>query len=314
MDITIIDTFPDATALVMAENRFNDPPASGHQFYMVKVRVKYLGSGSLKFEVPDFKVVGQSAVVRTTYGDSCGVIPDELPEPELFTGGQIEGWLCWQILEADQDSLELFWDFPKVRFWFSLEGAPQRSIPAPVPTPTVTPRPTATPAPIPSVPTIEGDWTYFGPECPDYREPGFDGSCAYSDTSQFLALDAYDDTNESFYDDAGLRVSCFLGRDSPSFTFDGGGPWIALGETSLNIRFENQAARDGPFYHTDKGSDDLERVWFNSRDTEAILRFLEDADRQDKDVTMGAVSDYATVVAYFDVTGFTANFHLLPCS
>ena len=125
-------------------------------------------------------------------------------------------------------------------------------------------------------------------------------------------MGAYYDTNERFYDEPDIRISCF-GEDA-TFTFDGGGPWIALGEARLNIRFADRGPEEGTYYWTDRGSDDLESIWFSSRDTKSILEFIEDADRQGKDVRMGASSDYDTVVADFDVAGFTTNLQRLPCS
>ena len=127
-----------------------------------------------------------------------------------------------------------------------------------------------------------------------------------------MSLRAYYDTNERFYDEPSIRMSCFDGN--PNFTFDGGGPWIALGEAGLNLRFAEQEAGEGTYYWTDSGSSSLESIWFKRRDTRDILAFLEQADRQGKDVTMGVSGDYDTVVADFDVSGFTTNFQRLPCS
>ena len=127
-----------------------------------------------------------------------------------------------------------------------------------------------------------------------------------------MVLDAYYDTNEQFHDDAAVVISCF--RGVPNFTFDSGGEWIGLGETGLNLRFSGQEPDAGTYYWTDKGSDDLEIVWFDDRDTKAILDFLREANIQGKDVRMGVSGDYDTVVADFDLTGFTTNFQRLPCS
>ena len=196
--------------------------------------------------------------------------------------------------------------------------------PLPTPTPqatprpraTATPQPTSTPIPMASTPTIEGDWTYFGPECPDIfsdtdallGSQDIDWSCAYSDTSQFLSLGAYYDTNEDFYDDAGMRISCL--RGDVGFTFDSGGPWIALGEAGISVQIGNG---DRTWFRTDSGSDDLERIWFDDRDSEAIIGLLQSAGQQGETLTIGASSDADTVVARFDVVGLTANLRLLPC-
>ena len=176
------------------------------------------------------------------------------------------------------------------------------------PTATATPRPTETPTPVPLLSVDNGDWAYFGPDCPDAHS-----NCAsFPSDNSFMSLRAYYDTNESFYDDARIRVSCF--RGSSDFTFDGGGEWIGLGETGLNLRYEGQDVEQGTWYWTERGSDDLESVWFDNRSTQAILSFIEQADRQGRDVTMGVSGDYGTVIADFDVTGFATNFQRLPCS
>ena len=127
-EVTVISTMPDATESVLKENSFNDPPEPGKQFYIVTVRSKYLGPDSTQFDRGfRLRAVGNGGVVYTTFSDSCGVIPNALPDPELFTNGQVEGSECWQIVSGDADSLMMLLepvflsDSPRV--WFSL-GAP----------------------------------------------------------------------------------------------------------------------------------------------------------------------------------------------
>ena len=124
-EVTVLETTPNATRAILNENRFNDPPESGNQFYMVKVKAKYLGADSERFSgFYRLRALGDEGVVYTTFGNSCGVIPDDLPDPELFTGGEIEGNECWEIDSSDADSLVLLVD-PDIssrgqRVWFSL--------------------------------------------------------------------------------------------------------------------------------------------------------------------------------------------------
>ena len=125
--VTVIDVAPNATDAILAHYRFNDPPSEGNQFYTVTVRVKYLGPDSATFDGGRrLKALGDSAVVYTTSKNSCGVIPNELPNPELFTGGEIEGAECWQIASADADSLAMLVEpgflSDGERVWFSLDG------------------------------------------------------------------------------------------------------------------------------------------------------------------------------------------------
>ena len=153
--------------MVLAENRsINDPPEEGHQFYMVKVRVKYLGPGSTTFSSGSrLSAVGDGAIVYTTSSDDrCGyVIPDNFKSSrELFTGGQTEGNECWQIASADADSLVMILNPPRFsrdeeRTWFSLPaGGESRQSPQPTPTPTDADRvipvdtPTVGPEPAPT--------------------------------------------------------------------------------------------------------------------------------------------------------------------
>ena len=156
-EIVVIDVVPDATSMVLAENQFNDPPESGNQFFMVTLRAKYLGPGSTTFDGGfRLRAVGNEGIVYTTFEDSCGVVPNELPDPELFTNGTIEGTECWQIASSDADSLIMFLDehplsFTGERVWFSLNDM---STPTSTPTPTATPEPTAMPTPTATPETI----------------------------------------------------------------------------------------------------------------------------------------------------------------
>ena len=123
-EFTVLEATPNATSEILNHNQFNDPPASGNQFYMVKVRAKYLGTGSERFRDTRLKTLGDGAVVYAGFGVWCGVIPDSLPEPELFTNGQVEGNRCWEVASSDADSLVLFVEpyssYTGTRFWFSL--------------------------------------------------------------------------------------------------------------------------------------------------------------------------------------------------
>ena len=167
-EITVLGTIPDATAIVLDENRYNDPPEEGNQFYIVRVRAKYLGPDSSNFRAYSrLRALGDGGVVYTTSRDSCGVIPDEFESfRELFTGGQEEGNECWYIASTDSDSLVMILQpetYGGERTWFSLAAGGQpsstpqptatpnnvdRVIPADTPTPAPAPTPTPTPGPI----------------------------------------------------------------------------------------------------------------------------------------------------------------------
>ncbi|WP_217913316.1 hypothetical protein [Miltoncostaea marina] len=105
----VLSVTPDATAAVLAENQFNDPPAPGRQFFIARVSATYTGAASSRFDAGfRLRVVGPSAVAYTTFGDSCGVIPDDIEDPEVFTGGTITGNVCWSVPSGDVGGLVMF--------------------------------------------------------------------------------------------------------------------------------------------------------------------------------------------------------------
>ena len=110
--IIVLSATPNANSQVAAENQFNDPPKPGHQFFMARVAVTRIGAGSESFWLEGtLRTVGGSAVAYADHSNSCGVIPDELPElQEVFSGGTIVGNLCWEIRSADAGSLVMYYE------------------------------------------------------------------------------------------------------------------------------------------------------------------------------------------------------------
>ena len=126
-EVAVLATQPDATAAVLAENPFNDPPGEGTQFYLVTLRATYRGTASAHF-IGGFRLrtLGESGVVYTPFEHSCGVIPNALPNSELFAGGTVEGNECWAIASSDADALALILDASfsfttEERAWFALQ-------------------------------------------------------------------------------------------------------------------------------------------------------------------------------------------------
>ena len=111
LGITIVSVTQDATSVILNANSFNDPPAEGNRFTILRVRVQNVG-GSVNNEIsisePDFHLVGSSATLFSPFEHSCGVIPDEL-SLKLFRGGTGEGNVCFQIPDTESDPI-LFYD------------------------------------------------------------------------------------------------------------------------------------------------------------------------------------------------------------
>jgi len=107
--IVVLSVAPSATNIVMGENSFNDPPKAGYQFFLARVRAKYTGAGSGTFGGGfRLRAVGPSSVGYSTFENSPGVIPDPLPNSEVFSGGVIEGNIGWEIKSSDASSLVMY--------------------------------------------------------------------------------------------------------------------------------------------------------------------------------------------------------------
>lgn len=100
---------PDATAAVMAENMFNDPPVAGRQFAIARVEATNSGTGPHSFGGSyRLRAVGASNVSLSTFGDRCGVIPDDISSAQVFPGGSIAGNVCWSVPSTDIGDLVMY--------------------------------------------------------------------------------------------------------------------------------------------------------------------------------------------------------------
>ncbi len=108
-NIAVTGVIEDATAVVLGENTFNEPPADGRQFFIVAIEATYDGAASdMLFASTLFNVVGSRAVSYTG-ADSCGVVPNELDAfSEVFPGGTVAGNLCWSVHSDDVDGLVFY--------------------------------------------------------------------------------------------------------------------------------------------------------------------------------------------------------------
>lgn len=102
-EIAITDVNLDATAIVSAENQFNDPPGSGYQYVMINVELSYDGAEEpvRPWRLLDFAIVGSQG---NTFRDSCGVIPAPLRDVgDMYAGATASGNVC---ISAATEQLE----------------------------------------------------------------------------------------------------------------------------------------------------------------------------------------------------------------
>ena len=137
-EVTVTNTIPNANTQVLETNPYNGAPAEGKQFYIATVQVKYLGPYSGRpGGQSSFRTLGEGDSVYTSFENSCGVIPLELPGSELFTNAEVIGNVCWEVATSDIGSLVMFVDglisSRSPRVWFSL-GGPGPAHAGPMPT------------------------------------------------------------------------------------------------------------------------------------------------------------------------------------
>ena len=125
--ITVTDTKPNATDELLRTGGGYESPKPGNQFFLAYIEATYLGPDSSMFRrAYRTKTVGQLGVV---YEQDIGCylnVSDGLQDrTELFTGGTVKGWDCWEIAADDAGSLQLMldpgYDGERERVWFRLK-------------------------------------------------------------------------------------------------------------------------------------------------------------------------------------------------
>ena len=106
-ELKVVAITPDGTDEVMEENRLNDPPPEGNQFFIASLEATYTGTESSTFWIDmRLKSVGDSRVAYEGIDAYCGVIPDNINDSgETFPGGTVTGNVCWSIQSTDAASL-----------------------------------------------------------------------------------------------------------------------------------------------------------------------------------------------------------------
>jgi hypothetical protein len=111
-ELKIVNFKYDATQDVLNENQFNSPPRQGHHFSIVRVKITNVSATDPANPDPSFafRMVGSENVGYTTFGNSCGVIPDPIPENAVFRGGSVEGNVCYEVVDGES-AFKIYTDF-----------------------------------------------------------------------------------------------------------------------------------------------------------------------------------------------------------
>jgi len=113
-------SIPNATRVVTRWNKYNAPPRSGDQFFMINISLGYSGEARTspsgiprrRFDSPvspnSFSAVGRSNITYTTITDSCGSVPGALNFGwRVHSGKTVSGNICFSVSKTDVRGLLL---------------------------------------------------------------------------------------------------------------------------------------------------------------------------------------------------------------
>ena len=105
--LQVLSVTDDATALVLEENQFNDPPPQGSRFTLVEVALGYYGFSDPESGI--FTSIGAVGADNTEISEDCGVEPSALERySDMFSGAVNRGNLCFVTTPEDAGMLQLY--------------------------------------------------------------------------------------------------------------------------------------------------------------------------------------------------------------
>ncbi len=99
--VTLMSADVDAADQLETLSDFPSTPEPGKRIVLVRVKVEHIGTEpdeTIQVYESDYKITGSKNVLYSSYdeGVSCGFIDDTL-QGEMFPGGVIEGYVCFQV-------------------------------------------------------------------------------------------------------------------------------------------------------------------------------------------------------------------------
>ncbi|NUM48200.1 MAG: DUF4352 domain-containing protein [Anaerolineales bacterium] len=97
-DVSVLEVVRGEPAwqAIQAANQFNEPPSEGMEYISIKLHVKstYADSDEHSIGGADFALTGDQYI---KYRGASVVEPDPSLDAQLFTGGETEGWISFQV-------------------------------------------------------------------------------------------------------------------------------------------------------------------------------------------------------------------------
>ncbi len=104
-EIAVVEVNTDANDLIAQADAANEPPKDGHQYVLVSVNAKYLGSGTGRFWTDmAYRFYGSLDNTFMNGGTSDAVPPTPIAEaPEVLEGESVSGNLVSEVLSDQID-------------------------------------------------------------------------------------------------------------------------------------------------------------------------------------------------------------------
>ncbi|MBI5290178.1 MAG: DUF4352 domain-containing protein [Chloroflexi bacterium] len=107
--ITVLSADLDAADKIADLSDFPSTPIPGRRTVLARVKVEHIGTNpdeTIQVYESDYKITGSKNVVYSSFDDgtSCGFVKDTL-QGEMFPGGELEGYVCFQVPEDETDLL-----------------------------------------------------------------------------------------------------------------------------------------------------------------------------------------------------------------
>jgi hypothetical protein len=120
-EITLLEAVrgEEAWTWLQAVNQYNDPPATGLEYVVARVRARYIGTEDEAASISgsSFRSTGDAGIV---YDNPVVVEPAPVLDAYLFPGGTYEGWITVQAEQGETGLMLIF------EPWLSFSDEEQR--------------------------------------------------------------------------------------------------------------------------------------------------------------------------------------------
>jgi Domain of unknown function (DUF4352) len=108
-EVTLLDVVSgdEAWDTLLAANEFNDPAEPGMEYFLTRVKVRYIGSSEQAESIDDFSFQSTGSM-NVLYDNPFAIPPDPALDAILYPGGEFDGWVTLLAAEGETDLMVVF--------------------------------------------------------------------------------------------------------------------------------------------------------------------------------------------------------------